>query len=58
MNNYRTWEKEFFGRKLVVEHGKMAKQAHGACFIKFGDSAILATVDGNEESNEGADFLP
>ena len=58
MNNYRTWEKEFFGRKLVVEHGKMAKQAHGACFIKFGDSAILATVDGNEEPNEGADFLP
>ncbi|AKI96893.1 polyribonucleotide nucleotidyltransferase [Kosmotoga pacifica] len=58
MNEFKKWEREFYGRKLVVEHGKMAKQSHGACFVRFGDSAILATVDANEEPIEGADFLP
>lgn len=58
MNDYRVWEREFFGRKIIVEHGKMAKQSHGACFVRFADSAILATVNASEEPLPQAGFVP
>ncbi len=37
-------EKTFAGRKLVVETGRMAKQAAGSCLIQFGETMILAAV--------------
>lgn len=58
MNEYRIWERELFGRKIIVEHGKMAKQSHGACFVRFADSAILATVNASEEPLPQAGFVP
>ncbi|MFW6119281.1 MAG: polyribonucleotide nucleotidyltransferase [Petrotogales bacterium] len=58
MSEFRKWERDFFGKKLVVENGKMAKQADGACFVKFDESALLTTVGGSEEKNESLNFLP
>ena len=37
-------EKTFAGRKLVIETGRMAKQAAGSCLITYGDTMVLATV--------------
>jgi polyribonucleotide nucleotidyltransferase len=37
-------EKTFAGRKLIIETGRMAKQAAGSCLITFGDTMVLATV--------------
>ena len=37
-------EKTFAGRKLVIETGRMAKQAAGSCLVTFGDTMVLATV--------------
>ncbi|UCG76755.1 MAG: polyribonucleotide nucleotidyltransferase [Gemmatimonadota bacterium] len=37
-------EKEFAGRTLVMETGKMARQADGAVYIQYGDSAVLVTA--------------
>jgi polyribonucleotide nucleotidyltransferase len=37
-------EKEFAGRTLVLETGKMARQADGAVFMTYGDSAVLVTA--------------
>ncbi len=37
-------EKTFAGRKLIIETGRMAKQAAGSCLITFGDTVVLATV--------------
>jgi polyribonucleotide nucleotidyltransferase len=37
-------EKTFAGRTLVIETGRMAKQAAGSCLITFGDTVVLATV--------------
>ncbi|MDD4479024.1 MAG: polyribonucleotide nucleotidyltransferase, partial [Mesotoga sp.] len=56
--SYKQWEREFFGQKLVIENGKMAKQAHGAILLRYADSVLLTTVDGNEEAMPGTDFLP
>jgi polyribonucleotide nucleotidyltransferase len=34
----------FAGRRLVVETGRMAKQAHGACLVQYGDTVVLCTA--------------
>nr|WP_240739414.1 hypothetical protein [Marinitoga lauensis] len=54
----KVWETEIFGRKLIIEHGKMAKQAHGSVLLKYGKSAILITATASKEAKEGIDFLP
>jgi polyribonucleotide nucleotidyltransferase len=46
------------GRKLVLETGKIARQADGAVLAKYGDSTVLATVVSAKEPKEGIDFLP
>ena len=37
-------EKTFAGRKLVIETGRMAKQASGSALVQFGDTMVLAAV--------------
>src|SRR2546425_7477397 len=46
------------GRQLVLETGKVARQADGAVLAKSGDSTVLATVVSAKEPKEGIDFLP
>ncbi|MDX2182760.1 MAG: polyribonucleotide nucleotidyltransferase [Gemmatimonadaceae bacterium] len=41
-------EKTFAGRPLVIETGKMAKQAAGSALVKFGDTMVLAAVTVSE----------
>ncbi|MGQ0813600.1 MAG: polyribonucleotide nucleotidyltransferase [Gemmatimonadota bacterium] len=37
-------EKTFAGRPLILETGRMAKQAHGACLIQYGETVVLCTA--------------
>src|SRR5215211_7303620 len=37
-------EKNFAGRRLIVETGKMARQANGSCTIQFGETMVLCTA--------------
>ncbi len=53
----RVFETEFFGKKLVVETGEIAKQADGAVFVRFDDTVVLSTVCCSDEPKEG-DFFP
>jgi len=46
------------GRKLVLETGKIARQADGAVVATYGESKLLATVVAAKEPKEGIDFLP
>src|SRR5215510_5728529 len=46
------------GRKLILETGKIARQADGAVLAKYGDTTVLATVVSAKEPKEGIDFLP
>src|ERR1700745_1283628 len=46
------------GRKLVLETGKIARQADGAVVATYGESKVLATVVAAKEPKEGIDFLP
>ncbi len=46
------------GQELVLETGKMAKQANGAVLATYGGSVVLATVCCASEPTEGLDFVP
>ncbi len=51
-------ELDWGGRKLVLETGKIARQADGAVVATYGESKVLATVVADKEPREGVDFLP
>ena len=51
-------EIEFCGRKLYVETGRIAKQANGSVFIRYGDTSVLVTATMSKEAAENQDFFP
>ncbi|MBI4237953.1 MAG: polyribonucleotide nucleotidyltransferase [Deltaproteobacteria bacterium] len=51
-------ETTFAGRPLTIETGLMAKQAHGAVTVRYGDTIVLVTACGKETPRVGCDFLP
>ena len=54
----KVFEREFFGRKLIVETGELAKQAQGSVLVRFGDTVILSTVVVSKNANLLSDFFP
>ncbi|MDR0475746.1 MAG: polyribonucleotide nucleotidyltransferase [Treponema sp.] len=46
------------GKELVLETGRIAKQANGAVFAQYAGSAVIATVCSSSESVEGLDYVP
>lgn len=46
------------GRTIVLETGKLARQANGSVFLRHGNTQMLATVVSNKEAKEGVDFMP
>ncbi len=53
----RVFEKDFQGRKLVVETGEIAKQADGAVLVRYGDTVVLSTAVAADEAKD-TDFFP
>ena len=59
MFNYFRKELEWGGRKLVLETGKMARQADGAVLVSYGDTIILCTAVGaKSRSSPDRTFFP
>ena len=54
----KTFELDFRGRKLVVENGELAKQAHGSVLVRYGDTVVLSTIVMSKNVNLLADFFP
>ena len=52
-----TVEREIGGRKLIIETGKMARQAAGAVTVRYGDTMVIAAVT-DADVREGIDFFP
>lgn len=51
-------EREWAGRTLSVEAGKVAKQADGGAIVQYGEAVVLVTAVANREPREGVDFFP
>ncbi len=56
--NYRVFKTDFAGRPLVVETGKMAQLANGACLVRYGETVVNVAVTATAEPREGIDFFP
>ena len=54
----KIFEREFRGRKIVVENGEYAKQADGAVLVRYGDTVVLSTVVVSDNANILSDFFP
>src|ERR1700716_2029812 len=51
-------ELDWGGRKLVLETGKMARQADGAVVVTYGDTTVLVTAVAEKTPKAGIDFFP
>ena len=54
----KTFEYDFRGRKLIVETGELAKQAHGSVLVRYGDTVVLSTAVVSKNANILSDFFP
>lgn len=57
-NNYREFEYELAGRRLVIEIGKIAGLANGSCLVRYGETVVLVTATASDKPREGIDFFP
>lgn len=55
---FKTFQMELAGRPLIIETGKMAKQANGAVLVRYGDTVVLVATTASKEPREGTDFFP
>ena len=55
---YKSYSMELAGRTLTVDIGRVAAQANGAVFIKYGDTTVLSTATASDKPRYGVDFFP
>ena len=54
----QTFQMQLGNRTLIIETGKMAKQAGGAVLVRYGDTAVLVTATASAAPRDGMDFFP
>lgn len=54
----KIFEHDFYGRRIVVEYGELAKQADGAVLVRYGDTVVLSTIVVSKSANILSDFFP
>ena len=56
--NYRKFETTYAGRPLVVETGKTCQLSNGSCWVRYGETVVMANVTASAKPREGVDFFP
>ncbi len=56
--NYRTFETTYAGRPVVVETGKTCGLSNGSCWVRYGETVVMANVTASSKPREGVDFFP
>lgn len=56
--NYKVFETTYAGRKLVVETGKTCELSNGSCWVRYGETVVMANVTASAKPREGVDFFP
>ena len=54
----KVFKLDFYGKELIVENGQVAKQAHGAVLVRYGDTVVLSTAVVSNNANVLSDFFP
>lgn len=55
---YKTFKTTYAGRELIVETGKMCELANGSCWVRYGETVVMANVTASAKPREGVDFFP
>lgn len=58
LKNPRTFQTTFAGRDLIVETGKTSELANGSCWVRYGETVVMANVTMSAKPREGVDFFP
>ena len=56
--NFKTFETTYAGRPVVVETGKTCGLANGSCWVRYGETVVMANVTASAKPREGVDFFP
>ncbi len=56
--NYKVYQTEFCGRTLTIETGKTCELSNGSCWVRYGDTVVMANVTASEKPRDGIDFFP
>lgn len=56
--NYKVFKTDFAGQPLVVETGKVAGLANGACLVRYGETVVNVAVTAASKPRDGIDFFP
>lgn len=56
--NHRIFETTYAGRPLVVETGKTCELSNGSCWVRYGETTVMANVTASAKPREGIDFFP
>ena len=56
--NYRKFETTYAGRPLIVETGKTCGLSNGSCWVRYGETVVMANVTASAKPREGIDFFP
>lgn len=55
---YKKFETMFAGRPLVVETGKTCELSNGSCWVRYGETVVMANVTASSKPRDGIDFFP
>ena len=56
--NYRKFETTYAGRTFIVETGKTCQLSNGSCWVRYGETVVMANVTASEKPRDGIDFFP
>lgn len=57
-DSFKKFETELAGRPLIIETGKMAQLAGGACLVRYGETEVHCTATMSDKPRDGVDFFP
>lgn len=58
IEDYRSFKTAVGGRLMELEIGKVARQANGQCWVKYGESVVSVTATASKEPRPDIDFFP
>ena len=56
--NHKIFKTTFCGRELTIETGKTCELSNGSCWVRYGDTVVMANVTASEKPRDGIDFFP
>ena len=57
-DNYKVFKTTYAGRELTVETGKTCELSNGSCWVRYGETVVMANVTASVKPREGIDFFP